>query len=47
MEQTVTKENNKYLEDFESLNFFEKQKILSAPADINFLDNEVESNESE
>lgn len=40
MEQ-VTTDEAQYLEDFNSMNFFEKQKFLSKPADINFLDNKV------
>ena len=37
----VNDEEEKYLKDFEKLNFFQKMNILSQPADINFLDNEV------
>lgn len=40
MEQ-VTTDEAQYLEDFNSMNFFQKQKFLSKPADINFLDNTV------
>ena len=37
----TTNENQKYLEDFENLNFFEKQQLLSKPSDVNFLNNDV------
>lgn len=40
MEQ-VTTDEAQYLEDFNNMNFFQKQKFLSNPADINFLDNKV------
>lgn len=38
---TISNEEQRYLQDFENMNFFEKQQYLSRPADINFLDNEV------
>ena len=37
----TTGENQKYLEDFKNLNFFEQQQYLSMPSDVNFLDNDV------
>ena len=39
--EEVTNDAAKYLEDFNNMNFFEKQQFLSKPADINFLDNKV------
>jgi len=36
-------ESQNYISDFENLNFFEKQKVLSEPSDINFIDNDVPS----
>ena len=44
--RTIDKEDQKYLEDFESMNFFAKQQFLSQPSDVNFLDNEVPEEEA-